>query len=153
MSGRGERDSRGPLAGLGLPGPRPVGDRVVVRVRADPVNLPVVREIAATTAAAGVDTLAATADVVLAVDEVCTTLIALAEPGAVVDCAFVRHAGALGIEASVPAPRGAAPDTTSFGWRVLTALATSVDCGVRPGPDGRATVHISVVLARTAVLG
>ncbi|WP_035304741.1 hypothetical protein [Actinokineospora inagensis] len=134
-------------------GGRPVRGRVAVRVRADLANLPVLRTVAGVLAAGLDDDPDTWADLTLAVDEVAATLVGLAAPGAVLECAFVPHAGALEVDASVEAVDDAGPDTTSFGWQVLTALADSVECGVAPGSDGRPKVHINVLRTGTAGAG
>ncbi|GLZ39523.1 hypothetical protein [Actinokineospora sp. NBRC 105648] len=131
----------------------PVGERVELRVPASLANLPVVRSVAGTLATLLDQDLDAVSDLILAVDEVCSTLIGLAVPGATVDCVFGVGGPRVSFEASVDARPGAVPDTSSFGWQVLTTLTQHVGCEVRPGPGGSHSVCISIVRGRTAGTG
>ncbi|WP_018681141.1 ATP-binding protein [Actinokineospora enzanensis] len=134
----------------GLPGMAPVGERVEMRVTAHLANLPVVRSVAGTVAAMLDLDLDAISDLTLAVDEVCSTLIGLAAPGAQVTCEFVHGPATVGFEASVPAVDGGGADPESFGWQVLAALVDRVTHDVRPDAEGRPVARIAVSRARTA---
>ncbi len=130
--------------------PPPSGNRIELRLDADLANLPIVRSVAGTVAAMLDHDLDAIADLTLAVDEVCSTLIGLAAPGATLTALFVRDDGDVYFEANARTCGGALPDTSSFGWRVLTTLADQATCWTRAGQDGLPTVHISVVRGRQA---
>jgi serine/threonine-protein kinase RsbW len=108
-------------------------DEVLLTVPADGAYLGVLRTAAAGLAARLHFTLDEIEDLRIAVDEACAMLIRLAAPSEELRCRFALTGQDLGVEVAVPAtPASAVPDTTSFAWKVLTALtddarATLVD--------------------------
>jgi len=113
--------------------------------------LPVAR--AATAALAMVHDLTVDdiADVRLAVDEVCATLIPLAAPGARTHCELSVDDLRLTVTARVRVLRVDLPDPESVGWRILTALADSVTTYVdeRLGTNGTKPLVMTVVKRRS----
>ncbi|SDC24828.1 ATP-binding protein [Actinokineospora iranica] len=115
---------------------------VELRLRADLANLPVVRGVSATVAMGADFTVDEIDDLRLAVDEVCSQLITLAAPGALLDCRFHLDADGIRFRASTRSRDGRPPATDSFGWHVLRTLADEVDAGV--GEGVRPPVHIVI---------
>src|SRR6187399_2876666 len=68
---------------------------IELRLAADLVNLPIVRSVVATIATRADFDLDAIADLRLAVDEACSTLITRAVPGTVMSCRFTMSGDAL----------------------------------------------------------
>ncbi|HKS47361.1 MAG TPA: ATP-binding protein [Amycolatopsis sp.] len=99
---------------------------IELRLAADLVNLPIVRSVVATIATRADFDLDAIADLRLAVDEACSTLITRAVPGTVMHCRFTVSGDSLCFVGTVRSETGAEPSTKSFGWRVLTTLTDSV---------------------------
>ena len=67
-------------------------------------------------------------------------LLAVATPGAEVDCRFAVTDDALSVEVRVPALAGAKlPAESSFAWKVLTALTTSASANTG---GGHATIRL-----------
>jgi serine/threonine-protein kinase RsbW len=101
-------------------------DVVLLTVPADGAYLGVLRTAAAGLAARLHFTLDEIEDLRIAVDEACAMLIRLAEPAAALRCRFALAGDRLGVEVAVPAAPAAAPlATSSFAWKVLTALAVA----------------------------
>jgi serine/threonine-protein kinase RsbW len=143
------RDLRGDVPGVPLtdrsrPEHLPAG-AVEVRLAPVPTQLPVVRTVAADLAMRADFDLDAIADLRLAVDEACATLIALAAPGEELTCAFSTDRGRITVSASVAAERGTPPDRDSFGWQVLSCLVDSATTWVSPtSVAGRFRVHVDL---------
>lgn len=121
---------------------------VEVRVPAEPTQLPVVRAVASTIAMRENFDLDAISDITMAVDELCSELITRAAgvAGAGLVCQFEMTGDKLAVHGFVRTESAAPHSTTSFGWRVLTALVDSA----RSWLDGD-TLHIEAVKARGAV--
>lgn len=99
-------------------------DVVLLTVPADGAYLGVLRTAAAGLAARLHYTLDEIEDLRIAVDEACAMLIRLAAPAAALRCRFALNGHELGVEVAVPAaPEAVPPATSSFAWKVLTALA------------------------------
>ncbi|OLR94298.1 ATP-binding protein [Actinokineospora bangkokensis] len=126
-----------------------VDDRIRVRLAADLANLPVVRSVAGTVAALLDHDIDAISDLKLAVDEVCSTLITRARPGAALECSFARDGDLVRVEAWVPTGEPVSVDTSSFGWKVLTTLTDEVDSWSGPGRDGEPQLRIAIARGRT----
>lgn len=100
-------------------------DVVLLTVPADGAYLVVLRTAAAGLAAHLHFTLDEIEDLRIAVDEACAMLIRLAAPAAALRCRFTLTGEQLGVEVAVPAaPAASPPATSSFAWKVLTALAS-----------------------------
>ena len=143
------RDLHGDVGGLpfsdrGRPDHSAAG-AVEVRLAPVPSQLPVVRTVAADLAMRADFDLDAIADLRLAVDEACATLIALAAPGEELTCSFSTDRGRITVSASVAALRGTPPDRDSFGWQVLSCLVDSATTWVSPTSEpGRFRVHVDL---------
>jgi serine/threonine-protein kinase RsbW len=119
---------------------------VEVRVPAEPTQLPVVRAVASTIAMRENFDLDAISDITMAVDELCSELITRATAGAGLVCQFDMTGDKLAVHGFVRSDGAGPHSTTSFGWRVLTALVDSA----RNWVDGD-TLHIEAVKARGLV--
>ncbi|MGH3680491.1 MAG: ATP-binding protein [Natronosporangium sp.] len=101
-------------------------DVVLLTVPADGAYLGVLRTAAAGLAARLHFTLDEIEDLRIAVDEACAMLIRLAAPMAMLRCRFALAGDELGVEVAVSAaPEASPPATSTFAWKVLTALATA----------------------------
>ena len=135
--------------------PEPVTDPLQdteVRIAALPERLSVVRAVAADLAMREDFDLDAIADLRMAVDEVCSTLVTLAAPGAVLSCRFRSQDGEVQVAASAVCARSTTPNRNSFGWQVLTVLADSVTSwtSVEDGSDPEwHLVHIDLIKRKT----
>jgi serine/threonine-protein kinase RsbW len=116
-------------------------DVVLLTVPADGAYLGVLRTAAAGLAARLQFTLDEIEDLRIAVDEACAMLIRLATPTAELRCRFALAGAELGVEVAVPtASEAALPATSSFTWKVLTALASAASASVI---DQTATISLT----------
>jgi serine/threonine-protein kinase RsbW len=101
-------------------------DVVVLTVPAEVGYLGVLRTATAGLAARLHFALDEIEDLRIAVDEACAMLLAIAVRGAELECRFAVTDDALTVEVGVDTvPRAVLPSTSSFAWKVLTALTTS----------------------------
>lgn len=106
-------------------------DVVLLTVPADGAYLGVLRTAAAGLAARLHFTLDEIEDLRIAVDEACAMLIRLATPAADLQCQFALSGDELGVEVAVPTTAAESlPATSSFTWKVLTALASAAAASV-----------------------
>ncbi|GHF59547.1 serine/threonine-protein kinase RsbW [Amycolatopsis bartoniae] len=117
---------------------------------ADLVHLPIVRSVVATIATRADFDLDAIADLRLAVDEACSTLITRAVPGSSMRCRFTVSDDELRFTGTVHSESGSSPSTKSFGWRVLTTLTDSVDTHVTP--NGQQGHQVDIELAKRRIV-
>jgi serine/threonine-protein kinase RsbW len=104
-------------------------DAVDLRVPADPAYLVVVRTATAGLAARLNLSIDEIEDLRIAVDEACSLLLAgRAHPGRTLNASFTVGEGTLAVVIAGPAE--ALPETASFSWSVLRALAGDVVTGV-----------------------
>lgn len=110
------------------------GDVVEVRVAADPAQLAVMRAVVGDLAMRADFDVDSIADMRLAVDEVCSSLIRLADPPSKLVCRFHTGDDELSVAAEVRSADGLEPRKDTFSWRVLSALADSVSTSVSSDP-------------------
>ncbi|HEX2130664.1 MAG TPA: ATP-binding protein [Actinophytocola sp.] len=134
----------------GSGGGRP--EEIELRIGAELTNLPIIRSLAASIAMRADYDLDSIADLKLAVDEACSTLITRASDGANLVCTFTVAKDEIRFQVSIKSASDTAPSSDSFGWRVLTTLTDSADSWVeRNGQDGSRQehlVHISLAKRR-----
>lgn len=99
---------------------------VILKVAAEFDQLPVVRAVAETLAVLGDYVLDDVADIKLAVDEVCSDLVAAAMFGSTLTCAFAVSRTQFRVTIGAVVVRDDVPDRASFGWHVLETLMTEV---------------------------
>jgi serine/threonine-protein kinase RsbW len=114
-------------------------DEVIeLRLPAKPEQIPLVRLLAHSVVARADFGLDEIADAKMAVDEACTQLVALADPGAAeLYCRFRPAAGSIEFTVSTTTSQAEPPSEHSFGWLVLTTLARSVSARQEAVPWGR----------------
>ena len=141
-------------------GPAPFVSRVApqhveLRVDTSPVAAATVRAVAADLACRSEYTLDAVADLRLAVDEVCATLLAVARAGTRLTCTFDIDEERMTVTASVSTTARTVPPADTFGWRVLETLTeglhTLSDTPRHPGQAHRVAVRMSVPRAGAVV--
>jgi serine/threonine-protein kinase RsbW len=114
---------------------------VEVRTSASPALIPTIRAVASDLAARADFDLDAIADLRMAVDEACATLVDVAAPSAKLQCTFRVHHERIEVWAEV---RAGSPDTVlstdTFGWRVLETLADKVSVHHSPDPSGNGPI-------------
>jgi len=125
----------------------PVAD-VEMRIVALPWHLSAVRAVAADLAMRADFDLDAISDLRMAVDEACSALISRAVEGEVLVCRFDVRPEQIHFSAQVPTTSTAAPSRESFGWRVLTALADSVNTWVTTGESAHHVLRVDLVKKR-----
>ncbi len=110
---------------------------VEVSASASAALIPTIRAVASDLAARADFDLDAIADLRMAVDEVCATLVDLAAPATRLRCTFLLHPERIEVHAEVQADRpDSAVSTETFGWRVLQTLADKVAVYHTPDPAG-----------------
>jgi len=126
-------------------------DEVELRIGATLTNLPIIRSLAASIAMRADFDLDSIADLKLAVDEACSTLITKAAPGSALGCCFTVAGDEIRFTVTVAAASGDAPDTSSFGWQVLTTLTDDASAWVEGnGQPGHHQAHIELTKRRIA---
>ena len=117
---------------------------VRLSIPADSAYIAVPRSVVGNLAARNDFTVDAIDDLRIAVDEACALLLPQATDG-VLDLVFEIDRPQLKVSTSAVVPDGWMPDTSSFGWTVLTAL---VESAAAETVDGR--LVISVTASATA---
>lgn len=124
---------------------------VEVRVAAEATQLSVLRAVVgdlAMRADFDVDTIA---DLRLAVDEACSSLVRRAAPDVWLLCRFRCGTDGLALTAEVTSNDSSALRTDTFSWRVLSALTDTVASSVQAAEDGagKHVVRIELRKGRT----
>ena len=122
MSGESEVDQRAVVEA-----DPPPSDEVVLQLPAEGIYIAVLRTAIAGLAARCDFTIDEIEDLRIAVDEATALLLARTSSTAHLDCRFAIREGGLVAAVSAAVTDTRPPDTGSFGWLVLTALAGSVD--------------------------
>ncbi|MDL5160544.1 ATP-binding protein [Actinomycetospora termitidis] len=117
---------------------------VEVRVPAVPRAVVTMRTVAADLAARAEFTLDAVADLRMAVDEACSSLVPLARPDTKLTCTFILDEERITVTATVLTPGPERLPTDSFGWRILTTLADDVRMLSSTGDPFRLALRLSV---------
>lgn len=107
-------------------------DPVQLLVAADFDQLPVMRAAAETLAVLAYFTLDEVADITLAVDEVCSQLIAAALTGTELHCSFTDSDAAMMVTISARVGHRDAVKREGFGWHVLDTLTDSLSLTMSP---------------------
>ncbi|MER7014608.1 ATP-binding protein [Saccharopolyspora sp. NPDC000359] len=126
---------------------------VEVRIAAEPAQLAVMRAVVGDLAMRADYDVDSIADLRLAVDEACSSLVRLASPGATLVCRFRSADDALSVTAEVISDDAFGPRKDTFSWRVLSALADVVSTSVESDPaatNGSHLVRIELTKGRTA---
>ncbi len=105
-------------------------DGIELRLPAKLEHLPIIRSVAANLAIRADFDLDSIADLKLAVDEACSTVITRAAQGATVSCVFMVNSDEIRFVVAAPTPSSQQPSRDSFGWRVLTTLTDRVEMRV-----------------------
>jgi serine/threonine-protein kinase RsbW len=114
---------------------------VTARIPARAELIPTARTLVADVAGRADFDLDAIADLRMAVDEACTTLVRRAHPGESLRCEFAVDDARIRVTVAVPAARpGAHLETRGFGWQVLRTLVDQIAVHVARGADGEELV-------------
>jgi len=123
---------------------------VEIRTSASAALIPTIRAVASDLAARADFDLDAIADLRMAVDEACATLVDIAAPSAILRCVFLVHHERIEVHAEVQTGRpDAVLSTDTFGWRVLQTLADKVSVQHNSDTDGSGPV-VGIRLAKNA---
>jgi serine/threonine-protein kinase RsbW len=126
-------------------------DEIELRIGAVLTNLPIIRSLASSIAMRADFDLDSIADLKLAVDEACSTLITQGAPDATLRCGFTVTRDEIRFVVTVASTSDKQPSTDSFGWRVLTTLtdhtASWVERDTQNGGE-RHLVHIELAKRR-----
>jgi serine/threonine-protein kinase RsbW len=118
-------------------------DEIELRIGAELTNLPIIRSLAASIAMRADYDLDSIADLKLAVDEACSTLITRAGVNASLLCGFMVSKDEIRFQVTIRSTNDAAPSSDSFGWRVLTTLTDEARSWVeRDGQGGERPQHL-----------
>jgi serine/threonine-protein kinase RsbW len=119
-------------------------DGIELRIGARLEQLPIIRSLAATVAIRADFDLDSIADLKLAVDEACSTLITRALPGGALTCRFIVRKDEIRFVGMTSSANAAEPRRDSFGWRVLTTLTDEASSWVDRSESGH-QVHIEII--------
>lgn len=122
-------------------------DEIELRLAAELTNLPIIRSLTSSIAMRADFDLDAIADLKLAVDEACSTLITRAAPDATLRCTFKVNKDEIRFVVSIRSTDGSRPSSDTFSWRVLTTLTDHAESWVEPA-DEQHEVHIEVAKRR-----
>lgn len=124
-------------------------DGIELRIGARLEQLPIIRSLAATVAIRADFDLDSIADLKLAVDEACSTLITRAIPGSLLTCRFSARGNEIRFLGMATSASTAEPRRDSFGWRVLTTLTDEASSWIERNESGH-LVHIEITKRRTS---
>lgn len=126
----------------------PVANTVEVRVAAEAAQLAVMRAVVGDLAMRADFDVDSIADLRLAVDEACSSLVRVAAPAASLLCRFESGDDHIGMTAEVLSGDASAPRKDTFSWRVLTALTDTVHTSVEPSGAAGDTHVVRIDLAK-----
>jgi serine/threonine-protein kinase RsbW len=129
-----------------------VPDDIELRLAAKLDHLPIIRSVAANIAIRADFDLDAIADLKLAVDEACSTVISHAIPGTALSCRFEVYQTGIRFAVEARSINRNKPSRDSFGWRVLSTLTDEVNTWVDTEvntTDGH-VLHIEFTKRKTA---
>jgi serine/threonine-protein kinase RsbW len=122
------------------------GTEVSVVIPAGLDHLPIPRRIAATLAATLDFDIDAVADLRMAVDEMVSTVVQRARPGAAVTTVFRADPGGVMVECSAATDGGGELDESSFGWIVLSTLADDLRARMNGIEDDAPHLKLSMTM-------
>jgi len=126
-----------------------VHNLIALSVPADPAFIHIVRSVTGAAAARHEFTYEGVDDLRIAVDEACTRLLSISNPGSRISLEIQAEADQLRIRASIDAvedgvePRALWPtgaETDEIAWTIMRALADAVDAGSN---DGTSWIELS----------
>jgi serine/threonine-protein kinase RsbW len=122
-------------------------DEIEVRVGADATQLPVLRAFTSAVAMRQDHDLDAISDLKMAVDEACSMLVLKAVKETSLICRFRPSEAEIRVAAAALSESDDWPDTSSFGWHVLSTLTDEVHASATPteGDPGRFVLRIEIV--------
>ncbi|GAB3456952.1 ATP-binding protein [Actinophytocola sediminis] len=127
-------------------------DEIELRIGAELTNLPIIRSLAASIAMRADYDLDSIADLKLAVDEACSTLITRAAVDATLQCGFTVSKDEIRFQVTISSASDQVPSSDSFGWRVLTTLTDQARSWVEHNGQGGGRpehlVHIELAKRR-----
>lgn len=136
------------------PGSVADSDGIELRLPARLEHLPIIRSVAANLAIRADFDLDSIADLKLAVDEACSTVITRVRPGATLSCRFIVDRDEIRFVVVAPTTSSQEPGRDTFGWRVLTTLTDHAAAWIEPGESNRdgegLLVHIELTKRKTA---
>lgn len=121
---------------------------VEVRVAAQPEQLAVMRAVVGDLAMRADFDVDSIADIRLAVDEACSSLVRLAAASASLVCRFQSGAEGLTVTAEVISSESSGPRKDTFSWRVLSALTDSVSTSVEATADTAGSHLVRIELTK-----
>jgi serine/threonine-protein kinase RsbW len=118
-------------------------EEVELKIGAELTNLPIIRSLASSIAMRADYDLDSIADLKLAVDEACSTLITRADVNATLHCSFTVSKDEIRFLVKIRSTSDVVPSSDSFGWRVLTTLTDHANSWVeRNGQGGGHPEHL-----------
>lgn len=136
------------------PGSVADSDGIELRLPARLEHLPIIRSVAANLAIRADFDLDSIADLKLAVDEACSTVITRARTGAALSCRFLVDQDEIRFAVVAPTTSSHEPGRDTFGWRVLTTLTDHATAWIESGESTRdgegLLVHIELTKRKTA---
>jgi len=124
---------------------------VTVSVGARHDQLPILRMLTEVVAMRNNCTLDQSADLKLAVDQICTLLISSAAPDAEVTCRYGTVDDTFRIVLTARTVAEWYPEPGSLEWRILSALADSIAIDQEPDTSGHATTSTVTICTRKLV--
>jgi serine/threonine-protein kinase RsbW len=121
---------------------------VEVRMRVSQVRVATVRAIAADIAIHEDFDLDAVADLKLAVDEACATVLAKARPDGLLVCRFLVTPVEVEIRATAATDNGHPPGNEALGWHMLQVLTDSARCWITGDGGESRRMHVQFTIAR-----
>jgi serine/threonine-protein kinase RsbW len=126
---------------------------VEVRMRVADARVATIRAMAADIAIHEDFDLDALADLRLAVDEACATVLAKGRPDGLLVCRLLITSELVEMRASATTDNGQPPGNEALGWHMLQVLTGTARCWITGGGDEDRHMHVLFTIDRRARLG
>jgi serine/threonine-protein kinase RsbW len=121
---------------------------VEVRMRVAEVRVATVRAMAADIAIREDFDLDALADLKLAVDEACATVLVKARPDGLLVCRLLVTPSKVEMHATAATDNGHPPGTEALGWHMLQVLTDSAGCWITGDGSENRRMHVRFTISR-----